>query len=106
VTAQKFNSKTNATDLASKQLHIDPRPLQSYLATPWEHNKQKPINTMKICNYKSEFFKTVATYRDGNTMTDSFINLEMAKLYRDEVLMKQDNIKEVEIMELLSTATK
>jgi hypothetical protein len=61
---------------------------------------------MKICNYKSEFFRTVATYKDGNTMKDSFINLEMAKMYRDEVLMKQDNIKEVEIMELLSTAIK
>ncbi len=61
---------------------------------------------MQIHNYKSEFFVTIGTYRDGRTIRDSFINREMAKLYRDEVLMKQDNIKEVEILELLSTAIK
>ncbi len=49
---------------------------------------------------------TIATYKDGNTMRDGFINPEMARMYRDEVLMKQDNIKEVEILELLSTAIK
>lgn len=61
---------------------------------------------MKINNYKLDIFVTVGYYKDGKTIRDGFINLEMAKLYRDEVLMKQDNIKEVEIMELLSTAIK
>lgn len=61
---------------------------------------------METNNYKSEVFVTLGTYSDGRTIRDSFINREMAKLYRDEVLMKQDNIKEVEILELLSTTTK
>jgi len=61
---------------------------------------------MQKYTYKSEFFRTIATYKDGNTSTDTFTSLEMAMLYRDEVLMKQDNIKEVEISELISTAIK
>ena len=61
---------------------------------------------MQIHNYKSEFFVTIGTYRDGRTIRDSFASRENAMEYRDEVLMKQDNIKYVEIMELLSTVIK
>ena len=56
---------------------------------------------MKVNEDKTVFFATIATYEDGRTVEDSFTTLHNAKLYRDEVLMKEDGIKEVEVVERL-----
>lgn len=56
---------------------------------------------MKVNEDKTVFFTTIATYKDGRAVEDSFTTLHNAKLYRDEVLMKEDGIKEVEVVERL-----
>ena len=61
---------------------------------------------MKINNYKSYIFITIASYKDGHTLRDSFASLENAKEYLSDVLMKQDDIEAVEILELRATAIK
>ena len=52
--------------------------------------------------FKSEFFVVLSTEKDGSITRDTFSNLELAELFRDEVLMKNEDIKHIEILELLA----
>jgi hypothetical protein len=52
--------------------------------------------------FKSDYFIVLSTEKDGTITRDSFYNRTGAELFRDEVLMKRDDIKRIEILELLS----
>jgi len=52
--------------------------------------------------FKSEFFVVLSTEKDGSITRDTFSNRELAELFRDEVLMKNDDIQQIEILELLA----
>ena len=51
---------------------------------------------------KSEYFVVLSTEKDNTITRDSFCTRTAAELFRNEVLMKREDIKEIEILELLS----
>jgi hypothetical protein len=52
--------------------------------------------------FKSEFFVVLTTSKDNQITRDTFNTRTAAELFRNEVVMKRDDVKEIEILELLS----
>ena len=67
---------------------------------------RSPINqSIKIMYsyiFKSEFFVVLTTSKDNQITRDTFNTRTAAELFRNEVVMKRDDVKEIEILELLS----
>ena len=57
---------------------------------------------MNSYTFKSEFFVVLSTDNNGTVNRDTFNTRTEAELFRDEVVMKRNNIKQIEILELLS----
>lgn len=68
-----------------------------------EQTKNQTKKTMNHYTFKNEFFRVLYTNKDGETTQETFGSLESAKLFRDEVILKNPDNKEVEILELIST---
>lgn len=53
--------------------------------------------------FKSEFFLVFITDNNGDVTRDTFSARESAELFSNEVLCKRDDIKQIDILELLSS---
>ncbi len=57
---------------------------------------------MNSYTFKSEFFVVLSTDNNGTVTRDTFNTRTAAELFRNEVVMKRDDIKQIEVLELLS----